>query len=64
MNMQLTEGQEVTLSSARGPIRRTIIKRLDDVLVVGSKEDYEEAKIHGISRFSVGFRVSDVLENK
>ena len=61
MKTQLIEGQHVTLSSARGPIRRTIVKLLGDVVVVGDAYDYERAKIGVISPFCIGFPVSDVV---
>lgn len=64
MSTQLIEGQQVTIMSSRGPIRRTIVKLLENIVIVGSTRDYEEAKMLGISRFSVGFPISDVLNEK
>lgn len=62
MLWQLTEGQEVTLKSSRGLIRRTIVKLIGDIIVVGSEADYETAKTGAIPRFSVGFRLCDVVD--
>ena len=61
--MQLVEGKEVTLISARGPIRRTIIRLLGDVVAVGSQQDYEQAQKGVFGPFLIGFRVSDVIDD-
>jgi hypothetical protein len=51
----------VTVSSARGPIRRTVIAEVGDVLVLADPAGAEEAKMAGITPFSIGFKRSDVL---
>ena len=64
MSTELVEGQYVTVDSLAGPIRRILVRDLGDILVIGWPEDYERAKAEGISRFCVGFRRSDVLDEK
>jgi hypothetical protein len=51
----------VTVASARGPIRRTVIAEIGDVIVLADPSRAEEAKMAGITRFSIGFRRSDVI---
>ena len=48
--------------SARGPIRRTIIRLVGDVVAVGSQQDYERAKNGEFGPYLIGFPVSDIIE--
>jgi hypothetical protein len=61
MTQQTLLNHVVTLSSARGPIRRAIVAEVGDVLVVAELERVAEAKKSGITPFSIGFRRLDVL---
>jgi hypothetical protein len=51
----------VTVQSARGPIRRTVVAELGDVLILADLESADEAKMAGITPFSIGFPRNDVL---
>ena len=62
MNNKSLSGHQVTLTSARGHIQRTVVADLGDVLVVGTPEEHLRAQSAGIDRFAVGFRRSDVIE--
>jgi hypothetical protein len=61
MNEQTLVLQIVTVSSARGPIRRTVIAEVEDVVVLAEVNDTNQAKTAGITRFSIGFRRADIL---
>jgi hypothetical protein len=61
MDTQILLLQLVTVDSARGPIRRTVIAEIGDVIVLADPSRAEEAKMAGITRFSIGFRRSDVI---
>lgn len=61
MDVQDLSGHCVTVISARGAIRRTVVADLGDVLVLGSIDDYNSTKVLGIDRFAIGFRRSDII---
>ena len=61
MNKQTIIYQVVTVDSARGPIRRTVIAEIGDVLILAETDSAEQAKTGVITKFSIGFRRSDVL---
>lgn len=48
-------GQEVTLQSSQGPIRRIVVKDMGDVLLVCRREEYEHAKEQRRAPISIGF---------
>ena len=50
--------------SARGPIRRTVIAESGNVLVLAESERAAEAKMAGITPFSIGFPRADVLTDE
>ena len=61
MNTQTLLIHIVTIDSARGPIRRTVIAEVGDVLVLAELDGAEQAKIGEITKYSIGFKRSDVL---
>jgi hypothetical protein len=61
MIQQTLIGHIVTLSSARGPIRRTIIGEVGDVLIVAEPSSEQNVNNAEITRYSIGFNKSDVL---
>jgi hypothetical protein len=63
MNQENLTGHDVTVESARGEIRRTVIADLGTVLVLGSVSDYNLLKTRGLDRFAIGFRRSDVTHD-
>ena len=61
MTVQTLLAHLVTVDSARGPIRRTVIAETDAIVVLDEPEGVKQAKTFGITRFSIGFRREDIL---
>ena len=61
MRLQTLVGKQVIVSSARGDIARTIVAECDDVVVLAESDAAEIAIAAGVTRYSIGFRRSDIL---
>lgn len=64
MSVQNIAGKQVTVNSARGEIRRTVVADLGDVLVLGTAEDYARSQTEGLDRLAIGFRRSDIINDE
>jgi hypothetical protein len=56
-------GQEVTLSSSQGPIRRVVVESLGEVLLVCRESEYRNAISAGRQPAVVGFKIKDILNS-
>jgi len=55
-------GQEVTLSSHHGPIKRVVVRDLGEVLLVCRPDEFDSAQKERREPISVGFRKSAVID--
>jgi hypothetical protein len=57
----MAESKEVNLRSAQGEITRTVVKVLEDVVVVCRGEEYDRAMREQRSPIAVGFKKADIV---
>jgi hypothetical protein len=62
MRQQRYKGQEVSLDSSQGRIRRVVVAVVGDVVLVCRDEERARAAREGREPVAVGFRLTDVLD--
>lgn len=61
MKEKIEQGQEVTLLSHQGVIKRRVVQDLGDVILVCLAEEFDRARAEGREPVSIGFKRSDVI---
>jgi hypothetical protein len=61
MEQKIEQGQEVTLLSNQGVIKRLVVEDLGEVLLVCLPEEYARARREGRKPMAVGFKRSDLI---
>lgn len=64
MEKKIEEGQEVTLLSSLGVIKRVVVQDLGETLLVCLPEEFERAAKEKREPISVGFPRSDVIPER
>lgn len=59
----MLQGQEVTLSSRFGLVRRLVLEDLGEVVVVCRREELEAAQREGREPACVGFKRTDIVQD-
>ncbi len=63
MHPQIVVGQDLTLNSSAGVIRRIAVQVIGNIVLISRREEYEMAKAEGREPISVGFPLADVLHS-
>jgi hypothetical protein len=56
-------GQEVTVRSSQGILRRVVVADLGEVITICRHDEYERAKAEGREPAYVGFKKTDVMDD-
>lgn len=64
MHKKYSIGQEVTVNSSQGPLVRVVVEDLGEIITICRKGELEMAAAENRHPTSVGFRKTDILEDR